>query len=231
MDDFRPNLLKAAGAGAGNGGNVNLRCPYCGYMGALYKLQGDDLTWIGPSQRSTTVPAHYSAGIRICPNNECAGVVFYVKEALKLEVSYPAELKHFERDGIPRAVRSSMEEAIKCESQQCYRAAALMIRRTLEELCKDKKATGRDLANRLEDLGKHIVIPKELLEGAHELRLLGNDAAHIEAKQYADVGREEIAAAIDLAKALLQATYQTSALLERLRNLRGKSGHKDPLSA
>jgi hypothetical protein len=140
----------------------------------------------------------------------------------ELIACYPAELKEFDPKGIPGKVRSSLEEAIKCEAQECYRAAALMIRRTLEDLCEDRGASGGNLSDRIDALGTQIVIPKDLIEGAHELRFLGNDAAHVEAKQYADVGKDEIDAAIDLVKALLRATYQTSSLVERLKALKNK---------
>ena len=64
------------------------------------------------------------------------------------------------------------------------------------------------------------VIPKDLLDAAHELRLLGNDAAHIEAKTYDEIGKEEVEVAIDLARELLKAVYQLASLVDRMRNLR-----------
>ena len=64
---------------------------------------------------------------------------------------------------------------------------------------------------------------KELFDAANELRLLGNDAAHIEAQTYIQVGREEVEAALDLAKELMKATYQYASLLDRLRGLQQPS--------
>jgi hypothetical protein len=43
-------------------------------------------------------------------------------------------------------------------------------------------------------------LPQELLDGADHLRLLGNDAAHIEAKTYQSIGEPEVRIAIDLTK-------------------------------
>jgi hypothetical protein len=88
-----------------------------------------------------------------------------------------------------------------------------MVRRVLEELCDDKKATGSDLKQRLAALGTSVVVPKELLDAADELRLLGNDAAHISAKNYDSIGPEQATLAIELAKELLQAVYQMQASL------------------
>jgi len=64
-----------------------------------------------------------------------------------------------------------------------------MIRKTLEEICIDKGATGGNLYKKIQDLSTKILIPKELIEAMHELRLLGNDAAHIEAETYNNIGR------------------------------------------
>jgi len=94
------------------------------------------------------------------------------------------------------------------------------VRRTLEEICADRSATGPNLKARLQSLGSVIVVPKELLEAADELRLLGNDAAHLEAQIYDDIGKEEIEAAIALSKEILKAVYQLSSLVEQLRKLK-----------
>ena len=56
-----------------------------------------------------------------------------------------------------------------------------------------------------------------------ELKALGNDAAHIEAKAYENIGEEEASASIDLAKEILKARYQLQSLVDRLQALK-----KDP---
>ena len=61
---------------------------------------------------------------------------------------------------------------------------------------------------------------KELLDGLDDLRLLGNDAAHIESREYDKVGKEEVEVGIEFVKEVLKAAYQYSALLDRLRGLR-----------
>jgi hypothetical protein len=52
------------------------------------------------------------------------------------------------------------------------------------------------------------------------LRLLGNDAAHIEARTYNDVGQDEVEVAIDVTKEILKAVYQHRSLVARLDALR-----------
>jgi hypothetical protein len=152
----------------------------------------------------------------MCPNGACWGLVFVVVSD-RAVVSFPPEVLDFDPSGIPGPIAKSLEEAIQCHSARCYRAAALMVRRVLEELCDERSAQGGTLKERLVDLGKVIVVPVNLLAAADHLRLLGNDAAHIKATTYDSIGEEEVRLAIDLTKELLKATYQYKALVDRLK--------------
>jgi Domain of unknown function (DUF4145) len=122
--------------------------------------------------------------------------------------SYPAELIDFDSSNIPAAVTTSFQEALTCHSEECYIACAIMVRRTLEEVCTDKNASGSNLKDRIASLKSRVVLPVELFSAMDELRLLGNDAAHIEAKSYDDVGKDETEVAIALTKEILKAVYQ-----------------------
>jgi hypothetical protein len=121
---------------------------------------------------------------------------------------------------LARVFLATLEEAIKAHGAGCFKSSALMVRRLLEELCRDKNAAGNDLQARLASLSGSIVIPQELLVAADELRILGNDAAHVEAKAYDAIGQNEASVAIELAKELLKAVYQYSALVSRLKSLK-----------
>jgi len=134
--------------------------------------------------------------------------------------SAPPEVINFDATNLPAKILSTLEEAIRAHAAGAYRASALMVRRTLEELCAERNATGKDLKTRLQNLGQNVVVPLDLLDAADELRLLGNDAAHVEAKQYDAIGPEEATLAIELAKELLKAVYQYASLVDRLRALK-----------
>ena len=95
-----------------------------------------------------------------------------------------------------------------------------MVRKTLEELCRDRNATGGNLKDRIRALGTRIVLPQDLLDGLDDLRLLGNDAAHIESQEYEKVGKDEVEVGIEFTKEVLKAVYQYSTLLNRLRALK-----------
>lgn len=207
-----------------NAREINLRCPHCRREGVFYSIhQVSDITWAvietspGGSTKMTAQP---TIGIRICPNGGCRAFVFVVIDRGKLVRSFPPEVIDFDASNLPERITATLEEAVKCHAAGCYRAAALMIRRALEEVCDDKKATGGNLKQRIAALGATIIIPPDLLEAADELRLLGNDAAHIEAQLYDAIEEEEVATALDLTKELLKAVYQYNSLVARLRALK-----------
>jgi hypothetical protein len=62
--------------------------------------------------------------------------------------------------------------------------------------------------------------PQELLDGLGDLRLLGNDAAHIESQEFNTVGKEEVEIGIQFTKEVLKAVFQYSDLLGKLRSLK-----------
>lgn len=95
-----------------------------------------------------------------------------------------------------------------------------MVRKTLEELCIDRGALGANLKQRIASLREKVVLPQELLDGTDDLRLLGNDAAHIESQTFSQIGEEEVEISIEFTKEVLKAVFQYSALLTRLRNLK-----------
>ncbi len=194
---------------------VRLRCPACKQRGAFEVLLNHDLK-IQKAQNSYII-----AGLSRCPDPSCKALVFFALDKLpqQLLVSYPTEHIDFDTTDIPPTVVSAFEETIVCHANRCYVAAAIMVRKTLEELCRER-ATGTNLKKRLEELRGKVVLPQELLDGLHDLRLLGNDAAHIESHEYDKVGQEEVEIAIEITKEVLKAVYQYSSLIGRLQKLK-----------
>ena len=190
---------------------VSLRCPGCRQQGTFEPLSNVNDLVFGP--KSTVF------GLRRCPNDKCRAQIFFVWEQNKVLTSYPAERLDFDSSGVPVAVSSALEEAITCHANQCYTAAAIMVRKTLEELCHDRSATGPNLKERIKALGATAVLPADLIAGMDHLRLLGNDAAHIESQNFAKVGVEEVDVGILFAKEVLKAAYQYATLVSRLKSL------------
>jgi hypothetical protein len=158
-------------------------------------------------------------GIRRCPNAVCNAYVFVVRRGGQVEASYPPERLDFDATDLPPAVLEAFEEAVTCHANQCYTAAGIMVRRTLEEVCADRGANGSTLKDRLQNLGQSVILPKELLDGLDELRLVGNDAAHIVTKHFV-VGKDEVEAAVAVTKLVLQALYQYASAVAKLQALK-----------
>lgn len=197
---------------------MSMRCPGCRQQGTFESLSGvnDMFTGAGPSG-----PWQHIVGIRRCPNPTCSTQVFVVLTPQGvLETSYPPEHFNFDTANIPAKVLKAFEEATSCHATGSYTAAAMMVRKTLELLCVNRDAAGDNLQAKIRDLGKKIIIPADLLQAIDDLRLLGNDAAHVEAKTYDEIGRDEVDAAFELTREILKATYQYAALLGRLKALK-----------
>jgi hypothetical protein len=81
-------------------------------------------------------------------------------------------------EGLPASIARSVAQAHRSYSTASYDACAVMCRRALEALCRTLSANGRDLAQRLADLRTNAHIDARLLDWAHGVRLVGNEAAH-----------------------------------------------------
>ena len=193
------------------GTKISTRCPHCGHNGVFESL-GNDIS-VGNNNKTL--------GIRRCPNEKCFGHLFFVYITQSKEIiTYPSHTIPFEKEGIPDKVLNAFQEVIICHSNNCFIASAIMIRKTLEEICSDKGATGENLYLRLHNLCSEIVIPEELRKGMQELRLLGNDAAHIDSNTFNEVGENEVKISIKLTKEILKAVYQYESLVRELRELK-----------
>lgn len=194
--------------------SVVTKCPICG-NGGTFRPQGNDLYIY--EQRTQT---HYMVGHRICPNPECKAYLFFCKPTNKPLITFPSLRIDFNTENIPERIRSCLEEAITCHAESCYIASAIMVRRTLEELCENKGIKADNLKKRVKGLKTVVVLPPGLLGALDELRLLGNDAAHLESKDYDNVGKEEVNAAIEVTKEILKGVYQMDTLVAELKKFK-----------
>ncbi len=199
----------------GNRIAVVTTCPVCGNGATFLPLTDNDLHF-----RDNGRPKDYTVGHRLCPNPECQAYLFFCKPEYDALITYPSLRIDFKADNIKERVRLSLEEAITCHAEGCYIASAIMVRRTLEELCEDKGSKGDNLKKRIEGLKSAVILPLGLLEALDELRLLGNDAAHLESKEYDQIGKEEVEVAIELTKEILKGVYQMDSLVGKLKKLK-----------
>jgi hypothetical protein len=105
---------------------------------------------------------------------------------------------------VPRAVREAYAEAIKCRDAEAFTAAILMCRRALEAIAEEKKAQGRSLYHKLENLKNSGFIPEEMFEWFSLLREMGNDAAHSTQVTHTDKDADDT---IDFVLAITEYVY------------------------
>jgi hypothetical protein len=206
-------------------GIISGRCPECGCIVVFERIvgraQNSGQPFIDLCVKLSNTNIYLHLGHRYCPKCRCH--IFFIKKE-DFIITYPSERIDFDKTKIPQNIIKVFEEAITCHSNKCYTSSAIMIRRTFEEICRDKNAKGKDLKTRIEALGKIIIIPPELFEGMDNLRLLGNDAAHVDAKDYDEIGENEVKLGIDITKEILKAIYQYTDLVERLKKLKKTEG-------
>ena len=77
------------------------------------------------------------------------------------------------------------------------------IRAIVETVCKDKNANGKDLYAKINDLVKQRVLTKKEADILHELRIIGNEAAH-EVKPH---NNDTLTLALDVIDHLLKGVY------------------------
>lgn len=208
-NEMTTSLIKGDGTRVHSSLRPSLVCPGCAQLGTFEKSI-TEITNISP----------HSLSIHRCPNDKCKTVVYCIHTNGKLSDVYPPIRIDFDKTYIPANLVSSFEEAITCFANKCFVASAILVRKTLEQLCHERGANGPNLLERIKALRSKITVPEDLFEGLDDLRLLGNDAAHVESRTYETVGSEEIEVAIIFTKEILKATYQYKALVSRLKSLK-----------
>ena len=146
--------------------NLTLKCPHCGNVGTFEAIN-DDIYCKNDKGKPIII------GIKKCPNPNCGGHAFimYDNGSRSILDSYPITRLDFNKDNIPTHIADTFEEAIICHANKCYIASAIMVRKTLEQLCKDKGAKGCNLKERTQALVETITMPNELKEGMDVLRI------------------------------------------------------------
>ena len=196
---------------------IKIRCPHCQVLGTFpaFCRGVGYIKYFANTSKSQADGVF--AFIRVCPNPTCGGLVFTISGAGDRVTVHPPELLDFNAESLPEALIITLKEALVCHSVGAHRAATMMVRRLLEELCDDCEATGKTLHDRLKALRTQITLPEDLFSAMDELKSLGNDAAHIDAKAYLHIDKEEAELSIMLAQEILKARYQHKTLLDRLR--------------
>lgn len=151
-------------------------CPHCGNKTALeilftYQFE----SWWNPEQSFTCY--WYLTRCKTC-EEPCLFTDSVLNDSWgglpDAHIIFP-EKKSYE--GVPEIITKGYHEARKVKRQSPL-AFAIMIRRALEILCKEKNAEGSNLYLKIQSLADRNIIPSTFKEMADIVRLLGNSGAH-----------------------------------------------------
>lgn len=194
--------------------DVSLRCPWCGIVsrttGSIFHQRNEKH---GPSHVFTVV---------LCQVRECSRAVFLVinsyadyifkhPNATLLAEVYPASKAQYAPDGVPQLIAEEFREAKECSWNGHHLGAALVGRRVLQAAARDVLGGKRhDLRLEIEAIPDDR-LNKALKEQATHVRLIGNDAAHVE-----PVDPEDVRDLLDFVEQVLEALYVGPAKVAKL---------------
>lgn len=153
---------------------------------------------------------------------ECNGcTTFFLVKRFKGELQevWPKELPSVVDDRIPAFIKEDFTEANLCFSIGAYRAAAVMARRSMQNICIDKGADkDKKLEKQIDELQENGVITIDLQKWAHEVRHVGNDGAHPGNNE--PVKREDAQDIIELLTQFCNVLYIAPAIADSRRKAR-----------
>jgi hypothetical protein len=135
------------------------------------------------------------------------------------DLIYPHPLPTPTEPLVPDGLRHDLDEAKLCFSVQCFRAAAVVARRCIQQACLDKGGQKKNLVEQIAELTQAGHITKDIEEWATVVRWIGNDAAHPGGQS---VSKDDAEDALKLAEQFLHVLFLTPALAKARRVQRGK---------
>jgi hypothetical protein len=175
-------------------------CPHCG-NDSQQQLIASHFHRATPNGRSyyTVVFCETCRGPLLYQHEAGAPGGWFSLEGLTLVWPQAATLHH----SVPPRIRDVYREAAGIK-QRSPNGFAGQIRRCLEALCRDRKADGRNLSDRLLQLADKGEIPTVLTEMTDVLRLLGNMGSH---DDDVSVGPEYVDVIDDFFRAVVEYVY------------------------
>ena len=178
-------------------------CPRCG-------------KWNGLNETYAT----YSGGVRC----RSCGCFFSVEFKFGYLQSQPRILPPSDVElpspPLPGKIRQDLVEAGICFSAGAPRATVVLCRRALETAAQEMGATGRTLADKLEELFRKSLIPESLYHASSEIRVFGNYGAHPADDLLKDVDDEVAREVLYFARETLDDIYVKPARLKELQKRR-----------
>jgi len=138
------------------------------------------------------------------------------------EILYPSERK-LPLGGVPNTIRSAYDQAARSFAASLFEPCVLMCRKCLEATSRKLGAKGRDLNSKLKSLFESGQIDSRFLNWAHEIRLIGNEAAH---DPETKVTKRDARDILDFTEAILIYIFSLTSRFEAFRTRRARSQRK-----
>jgi hypothetical protein len=138
-----------------------------------------------------------------------------------VEYLFPS-IKSGNYKNLPSLVEKSYAKAIKLKKLEPT-ASVVFSRKSLEAICDDKKATGQNLKEKINNLAQKGEISTLLKDAAHTVRELGNEGAH---ELDAEVSVDDAETLLALCDAIIGYVYEAPQLVQRIQERTKKSKEK-----
>ncbi|MGW4946357.1 DUF4145 domain-containing protein [Actinoplanes sp. NPDC004185] len=194
-------------------------CPHCD-LPALQEINGT--VTVPPDDHASSLFPGREYTLLQC--GECNEASLQIREVYEFfdeagpgvpQFAYPAERRLSTQ--VPEDLKREFEEAQTCLNAKAYTATVVMVRRTLEGICKDNGIGERVLARGLKKMEEQGLIDRTLAEWADGLRVLGNQGAHYTGTQ---VSRQDAVDALAFAEALVDQIYVMRRRFEEFKKRR-----------
>jgi hypothetical protein len=117
---------------------------------------------------------------------------------------------------LPKRLENLYKEIIAAFNNETPILCAIGIRALIEGICFDHEITGRNLEKKIE--GMTVILPKNIVANLHNLRFMGNEAAH----ELNSPPQKELQMAIDICEDLLNYLYELDYKASNLNTARNQ---------
>lgn len=129
---------------------------------------------------------------------------------------YPVPLDTADFANAPSTINDAAKEAHLVYSMNAYRSTAILCRATIEAICKDQGASGKDLFKKIDDLHDRGLIRLFVKETAHVLRAIGNDMAHGDFD--VELSKDDAGDILGFMDSIIDELYESHAKLRKMRD-------------
>lgn len=225
QNSFKANIYEA---------KLTSECPDCGKHAVLNPIVLDvdkqsrtaiciPDYYVFEHEHQPMMEYHRRAALRHCSN--CDQIVLVVFDLIgdnkpRILQVFPPISEKMHTEGVSEMVIKLLNETLACYAAGCYRATCIMARRVIEEMCGEMGYTTGTLHQKLKQMADKGEIPQNIHAILNEVKLLGNDAAHVELRNFDDIQEEHAKSAVGIIKWILDHWFNESQTLSSLNALK-----------